>query len=195
VADVPRSDRTARDDARARALGYESYYDYRVHGFGRIPPGGEVTPEMRRAFRGHAGLADLVQAINRPRNRPVEIAPQGTERGADGRWKTIRVGAKFQRADGSLYSLNYYLRGRSASSANLRALRDNLAAPGSRTPPPDGGIGGTLGVPPEGTGEDEGEDDPTAGSYYDYWDEAPEYDWGDYEPIPYLPANSIGEFT
>jgi hypothetical protein len=187
----PRSERTARDNARARALGYRDYYDYRVHGFGRIPAGTEVTGEMRRAYRGHAGLSDLIAAINRPRNRPIEVQPQGIERGADGRWKTIRVGATFRTATGGVYQLSYYLRGQAASSKNLRALRDNLASPGSRTPPSSSGMIGAP-TPGEDAGGDDGEE-PEDASYYDYWGYEDEY--GDYDPIPFIAATSIGEFS
>lgn len=36
-----------RRNARARALGYRNYYDYRIHGYGREPPGAPVDPEAR----------------------------------------------------------------------------------------------------------------------------------------------------
>lgn len=188
----PRSDRTARDNERARALGYESYYDYRVHGYGAIPPGAEVTPGMRRAYRGHAGLRDLIEAINRPSNRPIEIQPQGMQRGSDGRWQVIRIGATFRTRTGRVYQLSYYLRGQYASSRNLRALRDNLAAPGSRVPPGTGTIGGPLPDTGGGAG-DEGEDDDDT-DYYDYYDYDYPEDLG-WDPIPYIAANSIGEFA
>lgn len=192
---VPRSERTARDNARAQALGYRDYYDYRVHGYGAVPPGEPVTPEMRRAYRGHAGLTDLVRAINRPRGRPIEVQPMGLNRGADGRWQTILVVAVFRSTTGQVYRQNYYLRGQAGSSANLRALRENLGAPGSRVPPPPGG-GDILGrpAPAAGSGDDDGgeEDD---GSYYDYWDYVDDYDEIDYEPIPFIAASSIGEFA
>lgn len=195
MAPAPRSERTARDNARAQALGYRDYYDFRVHGYGRIPPGEPVTPEMRRSFRGHAGLSDLIQAINRSRNRPIQIQPMGTERGADGRWKVILVVAVFRGRTG-VYRQNYYLRGQAASSKNLKALRDNLSAPGSRRPPGGGagGGGGTVPLPAEGAGDDDGEETED-GRYYDYWDYADDYDDYDYEPIPFVAASSIGEFS
>lgn len=63
---TPRSVRTARDNARARALGYKSYYDYRLHGSGRIPP--DVAAPApgsaeRTAARGHRGIRDLERSL------------------------------------------------------------------------------------------------------------------------------------
>lgn len=44
----------ARRDEKARALGYQSYYDYRLHDYGRQPPGPlELTPDERAQRRGH----------------------------------------------------------------------------------------------------------------------------------------------
>ena len=44
----------ARRDEKARALGYQSYYDYRLHDYGRQPPGPlELTPDERAERRGH----------------------------------------------------------------------------------------------------------------------------------------------
>jgi hypothetical protein len=54
----------ARRDARARNLGYRSDYDYRAHGYGRVPPDQPrlAGGELRRA-RGHASLADLEREL------------------------------------------------------------------------------------------------------------------------------------
>lgn len=65
---------------RARALGYKSYYDYRIHDNGRIPPGRPPIPKGERAdIRGHGSgsrgflrklgegdlimLSDLISAV------------------------------------------------------------------------------------------------------------------------------------
>jgi hypothetical protein len=50
---TPRSARTKRDNARARKLGYKSYYDYRIHDNGRVPPGRAVPAGQRSRLRGH----------------------------------------------------------------------------------------------------------------------------------------------
>lgn len=48
-------------NARAKALGYRNYYDYRIHEFGKLPPGAPApTGAKRRQLRGHAGRADFL---------------------------------------------------------------------------------------------------------------------------------------
>lgn len=113
-----------RRNAAARAAGYKNYYDYRVHGYGKVSASEPVTESMRAAGRGHRSLADLNAAI---RSGRVEfLSPTGTERGAGGRWKTIHV-AVFTR-DGK--QRDFYLRGRQASGFNLKRLRQQLDAEG-----------------------------------------------------------------
>lgn len=69
-----RSLRTARDNARARALGYRDYYDFRVHDSGRIPPGVDVPRGQRSRARGHAGKADLLRTV---KPGDVLVVPDG----------------------------------------------------------------------------------------------------------------------
>ena len=58
-------------NARARALGYRNYYDYRVHNFGRIPAGESApTGEERQRLRGHRGAADVESVL---RSGDVEL--------------------------------------------------------------------------------------------------------------------------
>lgn len=53
-----------RRNARARALGYRNYYDYRLHANGRIPPGPlTLDPAVRRRRRGHAGRSDFLRSL------------------------------------------------------------------------------------------------------------------------------------
>jgi hypothetical protein len=48
-------------NARARALGYKGYYDYRAHDNGRIPPSrARVTGDALAKARGHRSRADLI---------------------------------------------------------------------------------------------------------------------------------------
>lgn len=62
---APRSERTKRDNARARALGYKDYYDYRLHDFGRVPPGPiKLSPAERAKRRGHRGRADFLSSLD-----------------------------------------------------------------------------------------------------------------------------------
>lgn len=77
-------------NVRARALGYQSYYDYRAHGNGRIPP---TQPALSgaalRAARGHTGPADLVREA-RPGDL-VTAVPDPTSRGKDGTYSRVIV--------------------------------------------------------------------------------------------------------
>lgn len=87
-ASSPRSERTARDNARARALGYASYYDWRAHGSGRVPPD---QPRLSGAAlaraRGHDSRADLQDAVR----ADSLVAVSGFSRGADGRFTSINL--------------------------------------------------------------------------------------------------------
>lgn len=53
-----------RRNARAKALGYRSYYDYRLHDHGRIPPGPlRISKAERARRRGHRGRADFLASL------------------------------------------------------------------------------------------------------------------------------------
>lgn len=53
-----------RRNAAAQARGYRNYYDYRVHRFGKIPPGQPpVAGEEKQRLRGHRSRADLVRTL------------------------------------------------------------------------------------------------------------------------------------
>lgn len=53
-----------RRDEKARALGYQSYYDYRLHDYGRQPPGPlELTESERAERRGHVEEAATYRAF------------------------------------------------------------------------------------------------------------------------------------
>jgi hypothetical protein len=92
----PRSVRTERDNARARALGYESYYDWRAHDSGRIPPGEpRAQGERLAALRGHRGAADLERLLKSGR---VELVNTVTTVDAKGR---VGVDVLVTKDDGS----------------------------------------------------------------------------------------------
>lgn len=98
---TPRSVRTERDNARARALGYASYYDYRLHGSGRIPPDqappAPGTAERARA-RGHRGIRDLERSL---RSGDVVILPDGLASiGKDARGNYTRIRVLVVKEDG-----------------------------------------------------------------------------------------------
>lgn len=61
-------------NARAKALGYRNYYDYRAHDNGRIPPERPALkgPELARA-RGHASAADLSTLLRRKRVEMLSV--------------------------------------------------------------------------------------------------------------------------
>lgn len=64
-----------RRNERARALGYTSYYDFRLHDHGRIPPGPlELTAEERSRRRGHRGRQDFLDSL---REGDLILMPQG----------------------------------------------------------------------------------------------------------------------
>jgi len=63
-----------RRNARARALGYTSYYDYRAHGYGaRRPEAPRARGPSLRRLRGHAGAADLIHLLQAGRVEMVNI--------------------------------------------------------------------------------------------------------------------------
>lgn len=53
-----------RRNDRARALGYESYYDYRAHGYGRkAPREPRATGDELARLRGHRADSDLLRRL------------------------------------------------------------------------------------------------------------------------------------
>lgn len=185
-----------------RPGGYRSYADYRAHGYGKRPAAERVTSEERRRYGGHAGKTELIQAINRVHRSAdgsrgpfiIEIQPNGIERGAGGRWKTIRMDA--YTATGEVW--HYYLRGRAASHRSLLQIKEAMAHPGAakRGTPPAGFPSGARG---EGASYDGGDDEDGGEEEFDeegewdewYFDYEDEYDWD----VPYGIATSIGEFS
>lgn len=85
MAPRPRSERTARDNARAQALGYKSYYDWRAHDNGRIPP---ERPALRgeglARARGHRSRADLMSLIRAGRVEQLSTISMVDDRGRFG---------------------------------------------------------------------------------------------------------------
>lgn len=79
-----------RRNERAKALGYSSYYDYRAHGNGRIPPDKPRLhgADLRRS-RGHASRADLLKAA-RP-GALVTAFPDADSRRKDGSYSRAYV--------------------------------------------------------------------------------------------------------
>jgi hypothetical protein len=75
---------------RARALGYESYYDYRAHDNGRIPPSeGRLRGDDLARARGHRGAADLQSSLEGGRVALVTMI--GVDRDEGGKIVAIHV--------------------------------------------------------------------------------------------------------
>jgi hypothetical protein len=121
-----------RRDAAARAAGYRSYYDYRVHGHGTVPAGEPVTGSMRQAFRGHAGgdLRDLLADIA-ARGAEAQVSPLGTDRDRRGRWREVDVLVQYVDRYGRVRERSFRLRGRAASTGKLKTLGAAISASGA----------------------------------------------------------------
>lgn len=105
-------------NARAQALGYRNYYDYRVHNYGKQPASAPVSEAARPRLRGHRGAADLEQLMQRGR---VELLTIDTAvRGKQGRYTSVQVSVLT--TDGKLRT--FTLRGKGATNARLAAIRD-----------------------------------------------------------------------
>lgn len=102
---------------RARALGYDSYYDYRAHDYGRSES--KLSGERLRAARGHAGFEDL-RAWAREGGETVSRI---VERDSKGRRKVVEI----QYVDDRGFRA-FRLRGHKVSDRSLRALRAELEA-------------------------------------------------------------------
>lgn len=105
-----------RRNARARALGYSSYYDYRIHNHGRIPASEPPVPrgELRSRLRGHRSAEDL---ISRVRNGST-VVPIDYERDPETgqfRWVEILV-------DDERGTARFRLRGRQLSKRSVERL-------------------------------------------------------------------------
>lgn len=51
-------------NARARALGYDSYYDYRAHDYGRLAPSApRASGDLLASLRGHRSASDLKRLL------------------------------------------------------------------------------------------------------------------------------------
>lgn len=115
-----------RRNARARALGYTSYYDYRAHDNGKIPPGQpRLAGRALRRARGHTSLSDLI-ADTKP-GTLIMATPDPTSRRADGTYSRVHVTMIGE--DGS--DRDYLLRGQALSSSSLDRLVAGMSAAGA----------------------------------------------------------------
>jgi hypothetical protein len=84
------AERYAKRNAKARALGYRNYYDYRVHNHGRIPAG-EAAPtgEVKQRLRGHRGRVDFLNSLGEGDVISLVSHISTIERTPDGRYRRI----------------------------------------------------------------------------------------------------------
>jgi hypothetical protein len=110
----------------ARAKGYRSYYDYRAHDNGRIPPG---QPRLRgeglARARGHRSLSDFLRAGNR--EGTLVFTDQKGPRNKKGQyqWVDLKV------VDPSGRERVFRLRGEQASRKNLKRAVSELQSSGA----------------------------------------------------------------
>jgi hypothetical protein len=105
-------------NARARAAGYESYYDYRAHDYGRLPPSApRVSGDELARLRGHRGAADFARLVESGR---AELVNVNTSK-RDARGRIIEVQLLVTDSDGR--TREYVLRGARAITSNVRRLR------------------------------------------------------------------------
>jgi hypothetical protein len=102
---------------RARELGFRNEYDRRTHG---------KEGDALRAARGHAGPADLEDALRSGRVAIMTQEPYG-ERNAQGQYEEVRV--TVQMVDGS--QRRYRLHGDQLTDEALAPLRDAASASGT----------------------------------------------------------------
>lgn len=91
-------------NARAIALGYANYYDYRAHDNGRLPPSApRLQGEMLAVSRGHRGVADFRRAVRSGRVSMAQV--YDVERDARGRRRSVSMLVTDVRGRQRLYKL------------------------------------------------------------------------------------------
>lgn len=122
------SDRQNRENARARSAGYRNAYDYRIHGYGRIPASEKISGEALARARGHRSAADLERAVG-----PGDVVSVWTygPRNDDGTYKWVDV--LLLRADGK--EVMYRLRGQALKARRLDRMAQTIDARGGVVSP------------------------------------------------------------
>jgi hypothetical protein len=152
-----------RRNARARALGYQSYYDYRAHGNGARPPDApRLAGEALRKARGHAGPADLVRDAGKP-GTLITATPDPTSRQPDGTYDRIYVTAIGE--DGS--EREYVLSPKKMKPGEMDAIVAGLGAGGAVFSPSPSLDISDYGTEPEPDDEFDLDDDYFTDSGYD----------------------------
>ncbi len=95
----------ARRNELAQERGYQSYYDYRTHGYGARPPGEpRATGGALRMLRGHASYSDFLAVVKSGRAEVVSQIPGERDR-KTGRYKTVIVDVKLTNGETRKYTL------------------------------------------------------------------------------------------
>jgi hypothetical protein len=117
-----------RRNERARAKGYKSYYDYRAHNQGKLPPSApRASGAALRRLRGHASRADLISGLR----EDTLIVAAGYERDAAGRFKQLDL----QLVDERGRTSEFTLRGRQLDGPAMRKLVATMLATGAVVDP------------------------------------------------------------
>lgn len=117
----------ARRNARAINLGYDSYYDYRVHGYGKLPPSAAVDPRERPALRGHRSFKDLRRDVG----EGDVVSVLSTKRDLRGRVTEMQV--VVLGFDGK--ERTYTLKGKQLTPSMVRRLSQQIADAGATQAP------------------------------------------------------------
>lgn len=90
-------------NAAAQAKGYRNFYDYRAHGYGRIPADQPAAKgDALRALRGHASTADFERLLHSGRVELVNVVQTGPQRyellviTSDGKQKSFTIRGRKQ---------------------------------------------------------------------------------------------------
>lgn len=110
----------------AQAKGYTSYYDYRAHDNGRLPPGSPgLRGEALGRARGHRSLSDFLRSGSR--EGVLVFTDNKGPRNAKGQYQWVDL--KVVTPEGQ--ERVYRLRGKQASRANLKRAVKELSAAGA----------------------------------------------------------------
>lgn len=124
------SDVYARRNARARELGYRSYYDYRAHDNGRIPPAGaRLRGEALAEARGHRSAADLARTV---RDGDLVVVSNLRRDPSSGRYSRLEVTVVDLQGRERVFRLTR----EQATAARLSALASRVEAAGATLAPP-----------------------------------------------------------
>lgn len=113
-----------RRSQRARALGYKSYYDFRTHDNGRLPPeAARPSGEARQRLRGHRAGKDLQRDL---REGDLLVVTDSRRRG-DGTYLWVDVKVIDERGRERVYRLS----GAQLRTGRLAALVASVSSAGA----------------------------------------------------------------